>query len=55
MIDQNISKNNKEAYQDIILEMLKKKDGVFSFELRISNGNIMDFVIREYISYGKIE
>lgn len=49
--EQNISNNNKEAYKDILAAMFIKRNGVFHFEIRLSNGNIADFVVREYTTY----
>ncbi len=46
-----IKKDNLQAHLDIEKEMLKHKNSWYHFEVRYSGGNIVDFVIREFISY----
>jgi len=50
-----ISENNKQAHIDIEKEMVYHKKGWFHFEIRCSNGNIVDFVTREYVTYENFE
>lgn len=42
-----IRPHNKRAYMDLIREVLKKRNGLLSFVLRVSSGNIVDMVIME--------
>lgn len=46
-----ISDTNKQAHIDIEKEMFFHKNKWFHFEIRCSNGNIVDFVTREYVTY----
>ena len=50
--DLEIRPFNLEAHKDIAVEMLKKKDGLFTFILRVNKSNIVDFVSMEYETYG---
>lgn len=47
----NIRQNNKLVYLDILKSMLEKKNGLFSFTIRMNGGNIVDFVEMEVITY----
>lgn len=52
MIDNlTITDANKQAHIDIEKEMMYHKKTWFHFEIRCSNGNIVDFVTREYVTY----
>lgn len=42
---------NTQAHADIEREMSKLKNTWYHFEIRTSNGNIVDFVTREYVTY----
>lgn len=46
---------NVQAHVDIEKEMLTHRKTWFHFEIRCSNGNIVDFVTREYITYESLE
>lgn len=50
-----ITEANKQAHVDIEKEMLNHRKSWFHFEIRCSNGNIVDFVTREYITYENLE
>lgn len=52
MIDNlKISEANKQAHVDIELELSRLKKTWYHFEIRCSNGNIVDLVTREYVTY----
>jgi hypothetical protein len=56
MIDNiEIKETNIRPHTDIEREMGKVRNNWFHFELRIANENIVDFVMREYITYEKLE
>jgi len=56
MIDNlTISEQNVQAHVDIELEMSKLKKAWYHFEIRCSNGNIVDLVTREHTTYENIE
>lgn len=44
-----IRPHNMQAHLDIEKDIDKKKDGVFTFVLRVNAGNIVDYVLMEYI------
>lgn len=50
-----ITEANRQAHVDIEKEMSCHKKTWFHFEIRCSNGNIVDFVTREYITYETLE
>ena len=50
-----ITEANRQAHIDIEKEMLYHKKKWFHFEIRCSNGNIVDFFTREYITYENLE
>lgn len=43
----NIRDHNRQAHLDIEEEIKHKKNGLFTFILRVNNGNIVDCVIME--------
>lgn len=49
-----VRKNNRLVYLDIIRDMVKKKNGLFSFTLRMNAGNIVDYVTMEVITFKSI-
>jgi len=49
-----IKATNVKAHTDIEIEMEKHKEDYYHFEIRCSGGNIVDFVMREHISYETI-
>lgn len=49
--DLEIRPHNLEAHKDIAVEMLHKQTGLFTFILRVNNGNIVDFVTMESVTY----
>lgn len=49
-----VRKNNRLVYLDIIRDMVSKKNGLFSFTLRMNAGNIVDYVTMEVITYKSI-
>lgn len=50
-----ITEANKQAHVDIEKEMMYHTKKWFHFEIRCSNGNIVDFVTREYVTYETVE
>jgi hypothetical protein len=42
-----IRPHNKKVYLEMMREMLKKRNGVFTFVLRVSGGNIVDLVVMD--------
>lgn len=46
----NIREHNKQAHVDIEKEIELKKNGLFTFILRVNNGNIVDCTIMEYVN-----
>lgn len=48
-----IRKHNEKAHLDIEADMQQKKDGLFTFILRVNNGNIVDYNIMEVIDGDK--
>lgn len=46
-----IRQHNKQAHLDIVKDMIKQKEGIFTFILRINAGNIVDYVLMENESY----
>lgn len=50
--DLEILPQNLEAHKDIAIEMLRRKNGLFTFILRVNNKSIVDFVSMEYQTYG---
>lgn len=46
-----IRQQNIQPHKDISIDMAKKKNGLFSFVLRIHDGNIKDYVIMESEQY----
>ena len=45
---QCIRPTNKQAHIDIQKEMLIKRDGIFTFTLKVNRGNVTDCVFYEY-------
>lgn len=44
-----IRDHNIAAHLDIESEVELRKDGLFTFTLRVNNGNIVDFNVTEYV------
>lgn len=49
----DIRKHNEKAHLDIEHDIQTKKDGEFTFILKVNNGNIVSYSIIEKIGYGK--
>lgn len=47
--DLNIPEDNIQAHVDIENDINKRKDGLFTFVLRISNGKITDYNLMEVV------
>lgn len=47
-MDIDIREHNKQAHLDIEKDIEFQQDGLFTFTLRISNGNIVDYAVVEY-------
>lgn len=50
--DLEIKPQNLEAHKDMAVEMLKKKNGLFTLNLRVNKSCIVDLVTLEYLTYG---
>ena len=53
-IKDKISQHNLLVYQDIALDMLNKKDGMFSFILRVDGKHVVDYVQLESFMYAEM-
>ena len=51
--DLSIRKHNEKAHIDIENDIGKIKNGVFTFVLRLNNGNIVDYNVVEYVDVNK--
>lgn len=51
--DLKIKPDNIKPHADIEEELMKHINDWYHFEIRCSGGNIVDFVMREFISYEK--
>lgn len=45
-----LNEHNKQTYTAMLDDMLDRKNGVFSFVVRVSDGNIVDYVLMESIA-----
>lgn len=45
----NIREHNVAAHLDIEKEIAQKKNGLFTFTVRVNNGNIVDLNVTEYV------
>lgn len=48
--DLSIRNHNIKAHLDIETDIQRKKNGLFTFVLRINNGNIVDYAVIEYVN-----
>lgn len=48
-----VNPHNKKAYLDITRDMLVKGNGLFTFQVRMSGGKIVDYVFMEGKKYAK--
>ena len=46
----SIRDHNVKAHLDIENDVQRKKNGLFTFVLRINNGNIVDYAVIEYVN-----
>lgn len=53
-IKDNISIHNSQVYMDMAKDMLNKKDGLYSFVLRIDGKKIVDYVQLESFMYQEL-
>lgn len=53
--DLKVKPENVKPHLDIAAEMLRHKKNWYHFEIRMSGGMIVDFVVREYVDYEKIK
>lgn len=53
LIQLEVRRENMQAHIDIGREMEKNKNKWYHFEIRVSGGKIVDFVMREFIDYAK--
>ena len=49
--DLQIRESNWQIHRDLDLDILAKKQGVFSFVLRVNNGEICDYIVLENARY----
>lgn len=54
-IKEKISRHNAPVYMDISTDMLKKKNGLFSFILKVDGKNISDYVMMDSKTQWKTE
>jgi len=43
--------HNLQAHRDIDADMMAKKNGLFTFTIKVNNGNIVDYMCMETESY----
>lgn len=55
IIELKVKPENVAAHADIEEEMTRHRGAWYHFEVRYSGGNIVDFVVREFISYEAIK
>ena len=48
-----VREHNKQVYNDINNDLLLKKEGLFTFVIRINNGNIVDYTVLENDNYAR--
>ena len=48
-----IREHNKQAHFDIDKDIIRKQNGLFTFVIRVNNGNIVDYVTLETENYGR--
>lgn len=48
-----IKKHNEKAHLDIEQDIEVKREGVFTFVLRVNGGNIVDYNVMEYVDVTK--
>ena len=48
-----IREHNKQVHFDIDKDILNTKNGLFTFIIRVNNGNIVDYCVMESESYAK--
>ena len=46
----SISKHNQQAHTDIEKDIENKKNGLFTFILRVNSGKIVDYNLMEYVN-----
>jgi hypothetical protein len=51
---ENISQHNASVYMDIARDMLNKKEGMFSFIIRVDGKHIVDYVQLESFIYSEL-
>jgi hypothetical protein len=54
-IKDSISQHNANVYFDIAKDMLAKKDGLFSFIIRVDGKHIVDYVQLESFMYAELK
>jgi len=50
-----IREYNKQAHIDIDKSIIKKRDGLFTFVIRVNKGNIVDYIEMENDTYRDFE
>jgi len=48
-----VKQHNQEAHHDIDTDIMSKVNGLFTFVIRVNDGNIVDYVVFESKSYAK--
>ena len=43
-----IKPQNKQFHYDLDMDILAKKNGLFSFVIKINDGNIIDYIVLDY-------
>ena len=49
----DIRKSNLQVHLWLEQDIVKLKDGLLTFTIRVNNGDITDYIVMEYESYGE--
>ena len=50
----HIKVNNQQFHIDLDADLLLKKDGLFSFIIKVNEGNIVDYVVLDYDDFKEL-
>lgn len=48
-----VREHNKRVHDDIDKDLLRKKEGLLTFVVRVNNGNIVDYCVLENDNYAR--
>jgi len=51
----HIREENLPFHRDLDEDMMRKKEGMFSFIIKLNDGNIVDYIVLEYDSFTGLE